>query len=60
MDVGCNSLYSVDSLRLGYAAWDAENGDYTLMPVRVLEGEQFDSAKAEPRARVTEATPSPC
>ena len=52
-------LRSVDSLRLGYAAWDGKDGGYVLTPVWVLEGEIFASATADYKVRPTQNSDKP-
>jgi len=45
--IAAGKLRSVDSLRLGYIAWQGKDGGFTLLPVWAAEGELFQSAEAD-------------
>ena len=52
-------LRSVDSLRLGYIAWQGKDDGFTLLPVWALEGELFQTAQADYRVKPTQNSSQP-
>ena len=57
--IEAGKLRTVDSMRLGYAAWLNRAGGYALMPTWVIEGELFETADAAYRTPVTILTDQP-